>query len=257
MPLAPGDSPRIISTNISEMVHSGHNQAVAAALDNARRHPRVDGGRLAASAYRLARQVAKAHQDHYKQREELEQRAPGGAIEIPYFERGEIRNLQSNNAHPGGLISGGGAGGRNDTIPISVRPGAYILPADVVAGLGQNDTMSGAGVIDRMLHTSPFGIQAPHIGGRGGTGVPHPPAPFKEQSIQSVYPPHFAQGGEAAVEEPIKIVAADGEYHLRPEDVMHLGGPDLKRAHAALDEFVKVVRKKNIDKLKKLPGPVR
>lgn len=41
MPLTPGSSSEVKSHNISEMVHSGHprDQAIAASLENARRHP--------------------------------------------------------------------------------------------------------------------------------------------------------------------------------------------------------------------------
>ncbi len=44
MPLAPGSSRETISHNIREMMESGHpqKQAVAAALSNARGHPRAD-----------------------------------------------------------------------------------------------------------------------------------------------------------------------------------------------------------------------
>lgn len=43
-PLEPGSSEETIGHNISEMVHSGHpqKQAVAAALSNAREHPKAD-----------------------------------------------------------------------------------------------------------------------------------------------------------------------------------------------------------------------
>jgi hypothetical protein len=43
MPLEPGKSRETVSHNISEMVHSGHprKQAIAAALENSRRHPKA------------------------------------------------------------------------------------------------------------------------------------------------------------------------------------------------------------------------
>ena len=50
MPLRPGSSREVISSNISEMVRSGYpqKQAVAASLSNARRHPgRQAGGAVA------------------------------------------------------------------------------------------------------------------------------------------------------------------------------------------------------------------
>lgn len=46
MPLAKGSSPKTISSNISEMIHAGHpqDQAIAAALDTARRSAHAAGG---------------------------------------------------------------------------------------------------------------------------------------------------------------------------------------------------------------------
>ena len=47
MPLKPGNSRATVSSNISEMVKSGHpqDQAVAASLSNARKHPTKKGVR--------------------------------------------------------------------------------------------------------------------------------------------------------------------------------------------------------------------
>jgi hypothetical protein len=50
MPLKPGSNRKTVSSNISEMVHSGYpqKQAVAASLTNARRHPSRDSKRSSA-----------------------------------------------------------------------------------------------------------------------------------------------------------------------------------------------------------------
>ena len=47
MPLQPGKSREVVSSNIREMVHSGYpqKQAVAASLSNARRHPKKGKGK--------------------------------------------------------------------------------------------------------------------------------------------------------------------------------------------------------------------
>jgi hypothetical protein len=54
---------------------------------------------------------------------------------------------------------------------------------------------------------------------------------------------------------PAEIVAAGGEYVISPENVARLGGDDMDRGHAVLDDFVKKMRAKTVDTLKKLPGP--
>ena len=49
MPLSPGKSRSVVSSNISEMMGAGYpqKQAVAASLSNARRHPKKGGGKMA------------------------------------------------------------------------------------------------------------------------------------------------------------------------------------------------------------------
>jgi hypothetical protein len=48
MPLLPGNSRETIERNIQEMIESGHprRQAIAAAYENARRHPSKKGGKI-------------------------------------------------------------------------------------------------------------------------------------------------------------------------------------------------------------------
>jgi hypothetical protein len=56
-------------------------------------------------------------------------------------------------------------------------------------------------------------------------------------------------------ETPAEIVAAGGEYVISPENVARLGGDDMDKGHSALDDFVKKMRAKTVETLKKLPGP--
>jgi hypothetical protein len=53
----------------------------------------------------------------------------------------------------------------------------------------------------------------------------------------------------------VPIVAAGGEYVIAPEDVVDLGGGDLDHGHQVLDSFVKKMRAKTVETLRKLPGP--
>jgi len=54
---------------------------------------------------------------------------------------------------------------------------------------------------------------------------------------------------------PVEIVAAGGEYVISPASVARIGGNDIDRGHATLDEFIKKYRAKTVETLKKLPGP--
>jgi len=131
--------------------------------------------------------------------------------------------------HVGPLLSA--VAGRTDHLPIDVMAGSYVLPADVVSGLGEGNTISGMQVIHHM-----FGSNQTPYGGRM----------------------QFAKGG--AAEQPgenVPIVAAGGEVVLSPDQVRQIGGGDLDRGHAILDAFVKHTRRKTIKTLKKLPGPAK
>ena len=54
---------------------------------------------------------------------------------------------------------------------------------------------------------------------------------------------------------PVPIVAAGGEYVIHPDDVTRIGGGNIDRGHKELDSFVKMMRAKTVQTLRKLPGP--
>ena len=118
-----------------------------------------------------------------------------------------------------GPIQHAADGGRTDTVPLDVASGSYVIPADIISGLGQGDTTAGYKVLGRM-----FGPQAPRPGPDGKT---------------------------------VPIMAAGGEFVISPESVARVGRGDVKAGHDALDAWVRTERRKNIMALKKLPGPAK
>lgn len=120
-----------------------------------------------------------------------------------------------------GPIKHDAAGGRTDTVPLDVASGSYVIPADIISGIGQGDTTSGYHKLTQM-----FGPQAPK--------------------------PAQASGAPS-----VPILAAGGEFVISPEAVGRVGKGDLKAGHEALDLWVRMQRRKTIQELKKLPGPSR
>jgi len=183
MPLLAGK--RNIGHNIETEQHAGkpHDQAVAIALDVARRRHRAEGGEV------------------------------------------------SKGIHTGPIHSV--VAGRTDHLPIGVPSGSYVIPADVVSHLGENNTAAGFVNLKRMFAGIP----------RGGGKQPynHTGGPYG-----------MKHGGAAA---GVPIVAAGGEHVLDPDEVRWAGGGDLDTGHKVLDEFVKRIRKECIKTLQKLPGP--
>jgi len=106
--------------------------------------------------------------------------------------------------------------GRTDALAITVPEGAFVIPADVVAYLGESNSTAGLDRVSDMF-PSPRALRA-----NGGT---------------------------------VPIAAAGGEYVLSPETVMQIGGGDLKRGHNALDAWVVKTRRDHINHLKRLPRP--
>jgi hypothetical protein len=125
--------------------------------------------------------------------------------------------------------------GRTDRHNMNVGSGSYVVPADVVSHLGQNNSQAGMAKLGAMFGKTP--------GIKHGS-LPHPPSiKFK------------ARGG--GIGKPTPIVAAGGEYVIDPETVAELGGGDINLGHKALDAWVLRIRKEHIKTLQKLPGPAK
>jgi hypothetical protein len=181
---------------------------------------------------------------------------------IPGFERQEDRAISSSRS-PYGFTVGSGPG-RLDKNDVTLGSGSFVLPADVVAGLGDGNSLAGAHVWNTILGSMPYGVSPPKSAGHRGPPPP-PHDAYLAQSITGTGQPHLAEGGEA---EGVPIKSADGEILVSPEDVMRVGrhyAPErernnpqamMRRAHRILDGFVKHVRGRTIRHLKKLPGPV-
>lgn len=199
MPLIKSGSRAAISANISEMVHAGHpqDQAVAAAMRNARQYG--------------------AH------------KAGGGSA--PMGERFAARQM----FHEGFLHSA--VPGRTDKLPISVQGGAYVLPADHVAALGQGNSIAGANIVNKMFKMGPYGMPT------GGMHGIKPSVPHLRMKTQ---------GGAHTKATP--IIAAGGEIVIPPDKIVERFG-DLDHGHKALDHWVKSTRKKHIKTLKTLKPP--
>src|SRR5260221_2285575 len=251
MPLRSGSDRATISSNIREMIASNHprDQAVAAALRTARESAhRAAGGYTPPSptfGYRQAFRQEMAPSQGLKVPGMSMHRAAGGYTPpSPTFGAREAFRQEEAAGRPfnSGLINSA-TPGRTDVHPLDVPAGSYVLPADVVSGLGEGNTMAGAAVVDRMLGSMPWGIKdQPHRG--GGRGIPSPPAPA-----------HLAHGGArpSVQEGRAPIIAAGGEYVIPPETVAFhpsLGnavpglGPKhmkqaLNRGHSILDSWVK------------------
>lgn len=117
--------------------------------------------------------------------------------------------------HHSGLLNSAGPG-RTDTINTHVPAGAYVIPADIISGLGQGNTMSGSAIIDRMFPPIPN----------------DKPAPDKAP-----------------------VVVAGGEHVLSPQQIINKFG-SLKKGHASLDHWIVIERQKIAKEISKLPNPV-
>lgn len=166
-----------------------------------------------------------------------------------------VRNEARSMLHSGPISSI--VPGRTDRHNVSVKSGSYVMPADAVSHLGQNNTKAGQAILGHM-----FGGQGPYGAGkdmamRHGPGAPKPPA---MQKTAMPHMPKFQSAGGGKGDhpgEPVPIVVAGGEFTIPTEAVAAVGGGDIKRGHKILDQWVLSIRKKHIATLKGLPPPAK
>lgn len=193
MPLKKGSSKVVVSSNIGELVKSGHpqKQAIAIALSESRKR-----------------------------------RAAGGASffgnSSPMTEKIHVGPIRSPVA------------GRTDHLPMHVHSGSYVIPADIISAMGEGNTEAGFKVANTIFTPVPNLKGAPGIDAQLGL-------------------PGKAEGGQ--IRPPVPIVAAGGEYVIHPDDVTRIGGGNIDHGHRELDSFVKLMRAKTVQTLRKLPGP--
>jgi hypothetical protein len=252
MPLKHGKSQKTISSNISEMVQAGHphKQAIAAALNIARK-TKAAGGGLYANIQAKRQRIADG--SHERMRKPGTEGAPtaqsfedaartakarGGLgftpMKPPQSQKA-LRAPKATKIHVGPIRSR--VAGRTDHLPMHVASGSYVIPADIISAWGEGNTEAGFEFADNLFLQPFYGSGTPY----GASGLPY-----------GASAPHKAEGGEVGT---VPIVAAGGEYVIHPRDVVKIGSGSLDDGHKILDHFVLQMRKKTVKTLKNLPGP--
>lgn len=167
-----------------------------------------------------------------------------GSAASPWWERADERSMYLNGATPG----------RSDHLMATAPSGAYIVPADVIAGLGEGNSLAGAAVVDKMLHTGPWGTDTPRMG--RGRGIPRAEAPREDDDSGDITAARAKGGKIKNVGEPVPVALSHGEYQISPEDVTRIGKGNIAMGHDVLDRWVLKMRAHHIKQLKHLKPPV-
>ena len=165
-------------------------------------------------------------------------KAGGGAAMDNWVMKQASRNL-----HSEGMIQSP-VPGRTDKLPLNVPAGSYVLPADFISALGQNNSQAGGQIAAKMFSSSPLGMKPMRGGKGGGSRLP---------AAQSLRGRGFADGGSSNGN--VSIIAAGGEFVISPDVVRDIGHGSMTAGHKVLDALVLKVRKEHIRTLKSLKPP--
>lgn len=174
--------------------------------------------------------------------------ASGGfsMAKAPHLDSGWQTRSEAKAMHTGPILSA--VPGRTDAHSMHVPSGSYVIPADIVSGRGQGNTIAGSNFMQKMFRMGPYG--SPSLSMKRGIGAPRPPKPMGVMR---------AAGGQANgnVGAPTPVMLAGGEVVVPPENLMDVVHPDLDYAHQIMDAWILDERKNLRKTLAKLPGPVR
>lgn len=184
----------------------------------------------------------------------LDGRAEGGAI-------GSILGTPVGVAAPSNFAEGGGVGGqphslltkgsilsevpgRTDSHATHVPSGSYVIPADIVSGRGEGNTLAGSKALERLFK----------LGGKSRRGLPRLSRLRPSVGLAAGGAPEAPEGSDTP---PVRVNLAGGEIVVPPENLMDTVHPDLKIAHEIMDAWVLNERKNLRKELARLPGPVK
>jgi hypothetical protein len=164
-------------------------------------------------------------------------------------EKQEARNLTR-----GPILSN--VPGRTDAHATHVPSGSYVVPADIVSGRGQGNTLAGVQSLQKLFKMGPYG------------SAPAGLRPGRRPAFGAMKTPKaFASGGgkqDGHVGKPVRVNLAGGEIVIPPEHLLetfrHLYPKEhytLKQIHTIMDAWVLHERKHLRKTLAKLPGPAR
>src|SRR5262245_10938776 len=189
-----------------------------------------------------------------------------GAPQMNALNRESVFGARAMRAEPGARLIHSSVAGRTDRIPMNVRAGSYVIPADVVSGLGQGNTTAGAKMWGEMLShaTGPYGVTGPKLGRARPMALPRINIPrmpsLRLPGASSRSKGLFQEGGKVPVagnDDDTPILTAGGELVIDPEVVEMLGSGDIEAGRELLDQSVVSMRKQFAEIMKKLPGPVQ
>jgi hypothetical protein len=117
----------------------------------------------------------------------------------------------------------GSTPGRADRIKTKVEDGSYIIPADIPSSsaLGQGNSLAGFAKLQQLF----------------------------PNSTQNSKPTPAKTGGT------VDCALSDGEFRVSKQDCINIGHGDLTKGHRILDKLVLYIRHHNIESMKKLPVP--